>query len=126
MSAKAGRGSDQFVVRLPDGMRDRIKAAAETNNRSMNAEIVATLEKEYPATPPDIHQVTVEVLQLLGLLTVMTEQDRIKTVSEKENELRKRGVNCEISMHKNTLKLLMASGNIKYEFELQEAPPDDL
>lgn len=30
-------------------MRDRIKAAAEANNRSMNAEIVATLEKKYPA-----------------------------------------------------------------------------
>lgn len=40
---------DQFVVRLPDGMRDRIKAAAEANNRSMNAEIVATLLEKYPA-----------------------------------------------------------------------------
>lgn len=43
---------DQFIVRLPDGMRDRIKAAAETNNRSMNADIVATLEEAYPAPPP--------------------------------------------------------------------------
>lgn len=40
---------DQFVLRLPDGMRDRIKRAAEINNRSMNAEIVATLEEKYPA-----------------------------------------------------------------------------
>lgn len=39
---------DQFVVRLPDGMRDRIKDAADANNRSMNAEIVATLEEKYP------------------------------------------------------------------------------
>lgn len=31
------------MLRLPDGMRDQIKAAAETNNRSMNAEIVAAL-----------------------------------------------------------------------------------
>ncbi|SDX21274.1 Arc family DNA-binding protein [Roseicitreum antarcticum] len=45
---KPGRGSDQFALRLPDGMRDRIKAAADTNNRSMNAEIVATLERAYP------------------------------------------------------------------------------
>lgn len=43
-----GRGSDQFPLRLPDGMRDRIKAAAEANNRSMNAEILATLEEAYP------------------------------------------------------------------------------
>lgn len=39
---------DQFMLRLPDGMRDRIKAAAEENNRSMNAEIVATLTEKYP------------------------------------------------------------------------------
>ncbi len=36
-------------MRLPDGMRDRIRSAAEANNRSMNAEIVATLEEKYPA-----------------------------------------------------------------------------
>lgn len=48
MSEKTGRGSDQFMLRLPDGMRDRIKAAADANNRSMNAEIVAALEEKYP------------------------------------------------------------------------------
>ncbi|RHZ98836.1 Arc family DNA-binding protein [Cereibacter sphaeroides] len=42
------RELDKVIVRLPDGMRDRIKAAAEANNRSMNAEIVATLEETYP------------------------------------------------------------------------------
>lgn len=36
------------MLRLPDGMRDRIKAAAEMNNRSMNAEIVAALERAFP------------------------------------------------------------------------------
>ncbi|QRZ15959.1 Arc family DNA-binding protein [Paracoccus methylovorus] len=36
--------NDKFMLRLPDGMRDRIKAAAERNNRSMNAEIVMALE----------------------------------------------------------------------------------
>ena len=34
---------DRFIVRLPDGMRDRIAEAAKANNRSMNAEIVARL-----------------------------------------------------------------------------------
>jgi hypothetical protein len=42
---------DQYMLRLPDGMRDRIRAAAERNNRSMNAEIVATLEEKYPPLP---------------------------------------------------------------------------
>ncbi|EJC69376.1 Arc-like DNA binding domain protein [Rhizobium leguminosarum bv. viciae WSM1455] len=35
---------DQFVLRLPDGMRERIKESAERNGRSMNAEIVALIE----------------------------------------------------------------------------------
>ena len=42
---------DQFMIRFPDGLRDRIKAAAAANNRSMNAEIVATLEEAYPPEP---------------------------------------------------------------------------
>lgn len=41
---------DRYMLRLPDGMRDRIRAAATTRGRSMNAEIVATLEEAYP--PP--------------------------------------------------------------------------
>lgn len=49
MTTPPSKQLDQFVVRLPDGMRDRIKAAADANNRSMNAEIVATLEEKYPA-----------------------------------------------------------------------------
>lgn len=48
MSNKAGRGSDQFMLRLPEGMRDRIKFAADSNGRSMNAEIVSALEAAYP------------------------------------------------------------------------------
>lgn len=34
---------DKFIIRLPDGMRDQIRAAAEANGRSMTAEIVARL-----------------------------------------------------------------------------------
>lgn len=38
---------EQFMLRLPDGMRDRIKAAADANKRSMTQEIVATLEQHF-------------------------------------------------------------------------------
>jgi len=34
-------------VRMPDGMRDRLKAAASENKRSMNAEIVARIEGSF-------------------------------------------------------------------------------
>jgi hypothetical protein len=40
---------DKFILRLPDGMRDRIKAAATVNRRSMNSEIVLHLERVFPA-----------------------------------------------------------------------------
>lgn len=38
------RGSDQFILRMPDGMRDRIKELAADNRRSMNSEIITMLE----------------------------------------------------------------------------------
>ena len=39
--------SEQFVVRMPDGMRDRIAEVARANNRSMNAEIIARMERSF-------------------------------------------------------------------------------
>lgn len=36
---------DRFMVRLPDGMRDTLKSIADANKRTMNAEIVARLER---------------------------------------------------------------------------------
>lgn len=35
---------DQFVLRFPDGMREKIKRAAAENGRSMNAEIIHRLQ----------------------------------------------------------------------------------
>lgn len=45
MARVPSRGSDQFVVRFPPRMRDRIREAADGNGRSMNAEILARLER---------------------------------------------------------------------------------
>lgn len=39
--------SEALNLRLPDGMRDRIKDSAKSNNRSMNAEAVARLEASF-------------------------------------------------------------------------------
>lgn len=36
--------ADKFMLRMPDGMRDRIAALAKANGRSMNAEIVHHLQ----------------------------------------------------------------------------------
>ena len=39
--------ADRFQVRMPDGLRDRLRDAAEANKRSMNAEIIARLEASF-------------------------------------------------------------------------------
>ena len=44
----SSRTADKFVVRLPDGMRERIAEVAKTTHRSMNSEIVARLEASLP------------------------------------------------------------------------------
>jgi hypothetical protein len=36
---------DKFMLRLPEGMREQIKNSAAINNRSMNSEIIASLEE---------------------------------------------------------------------------------
>ena len=46
------RDQDKFMVRMPEGMRERIAEAAKANNRSMNAEIVARLEESFPPERP--------------------------------------------------------------------------
>lgn len=43
--------ADKFLVRMPDGLRERIAFAAARNERPMNSEIVAALEKAFPAIP---------------------------------------------------------------------------
>jgi plasmid stability protein len=42
---RPGRGSDQFIVRLPPGMRDTLADLAAEHGRSMNAEVVDALAK---------------------------------------------------------------------------------
>lgn len=49
--AKTGRQSFQQMVRLPDDLRDRLKAEADTAGRSLNAEIVLRLEQSFDALP---------------------------------------------------------------------------
>ncbi|OBQ58044.1 Arc family DNA-binding protein [Mesorhizobium loti] len=58
---------EQFQLRLPPGLRERIKAHADENGRSTNAEIVRVLEREFPE-PWKLEE---RVDQLHGLLTIL-------------------------------------------------------
>jgi hypothetical protein len=59
-TTKAGRGSEQFMLRMPPGMRAALAAEAETNGRSMNAEIVARIDFSFQQllSPEGLIQVT--------------------------------------------------------------------
>lgn len=39
--------ADKYIVRFPDGMRDRIAEAAKGNSRTINGEIIARLERSF-------------------------------------------------------------------------------
>ncbi len=43
-NAPPSRTADKFIVRLPEGMRERLAEAAKANDRSMTAEVVSALE----------------------------------------------------------------------------------
>lgn len=53
---RPSRSSDQFIMRLPEGMRDRIKSASEMNNRSMNSEIVERLQYTFEGLDADLSE----------------------------------------------------------------------
>lgn len=38
---------DRFIIRMPDGLRDKIKVVAAQNRRAMNSEIILRLEKSF-------------------------------------------------------------------------------
>ncbi|MBB2832326.1 UNVERIFIED_ORG: plasmid stability protein [Rhizobium esperanzae] len=61
--------AERFQIRLPAGLRDRIKAYAERHGRSMNTEIVRVLEREFPETWP----LSVQITQLVSLSNALKE-----------------------------------------------------
>lgn len=66
-SLPPSRTADQFVVRLPTGMRDIISEAAKLSGRSMNAEIVARLERSlYPASDEESAMAAIRTLMEHG------------------------------------------------------------
>lgn len=54
---------EKFVIRLPNGLREQIKALSEQNRRSMNSEIIMVLEKHIQQfTQEDIQDFRAEEL----------------------------------------------------------------
>jgi len=68
--------AERFQVRLTAGLRDRIRAMAEANGRSMNTEIVSTLESAYP----DPAQFREELGFLDAIDEIQQKLDRLRSV----------------------------------------------
>ena len=50
------RHADKYIIRLPDGMRDRIKTSADEQSRSMNAQIVHMLQSYFDQLDDQVAQ----------------------------------------------------------------------
>lgn len=55
----ANKDMAQFLLRLPESMRDALKAAGIQNSRSLNSEILARLKDSFELSRPDI-EATIE------------------------------------------------------------------
>lgn len=78
-SIRPHQGSDKYIVRFPDGMRDRIADAAKANNRSMNSEIIARLLASFE--PQERYPLALRID-----LTV-SEETRVKEIQDAINAL---------------------------------------
>lgn len=78
------RTDPQINLRIPADLKERIEAAAKSNNRSMTAEIVSSLSAWYPpqftlATREDIIQAVDFVKSRSTILEEQIERERIFT-----------------------------------------------
>ena len=60
---RAPQSAEKYIVRFPDGMRERIAQAAKKSNRSMNAEIVARLEESFAARNDAVVMAAMDVVR---------------------------------------------------------------
>lgn len=75
-----------FGLRMPDDLKARVQAAAEANNRSLNAEIVATLEEKYPAPSPRQYDLG-DVYLMMDRLSMAEDDDQQFRILQEVNHL---------------------------------------
>ena len=88
MVNRTAQSLDKFIVRLPDGMRDRIGIAARENKRTMNAEIVARLEASFRAEGQAVAANDPDFVQLRDRIESLEEQVGGLTEGHSEHEKR--------------------------------------
>ncbi len=77
--------AERFQIRLPAGLRDRIKAYAERHGRSMNTEIVRVLENQFPEPWPIDRRIG-ELLELVHVLKGAASNESVDRLSSEIEE----------------------------------------
>jgi hypothetical protein len=78
---------DKIIIRVPNGMRDRIKRVADLNNRSVNAELLVLLDRTYPAETA-IDEYLQDIAEIVGKLPAEKRADVWRDVFNRLDALR--------------------------------------
>ncbi|RVT80197.1 Arc family DNA-binding protein [Agrobacterium sp. CNPSo 2736] len=79
---KSIQPQDKYVLRLPDGMRERIKYEADRYGRSMNAEIIHRLESTLIHSPEKVQELKWEAEEQAAEISELEQ-----TIVEKDDEI---------------------------------------
>lgn len=100
------RTADKFVVRLPEGLRDQIDAAAVADDRSMNSVIVQAVKQYLDA------QNRQELLLTALASAVLDDKVRVNQISETAESVNQTTGNLVASGARSLIASLVASGDI--------------
>ncbi|NTF80877.1 Arc family DNA-binding protein [Rhizobium rhizogenes] len=94
---------DQFQLRLPPGLRDKLKAEGETWGRSTNTEIVQRLEWSLQYSPEKIAELESEVVEQAAEISELEE-----AIAEKDDEIArlKEQVTFHMGMNKSLSEIV--------------------
>jgi predicted DNA-binding protein len=85
VGAPTSRESDKFILRMPDGMRERLAEVAESQGRTMNAVVIGVLA-EYLAGAQSLESQLGEIkTALLALTDKVTEQGQAISKTSKKS-----------------------------------------
>lgn len=88
---KKSREADKFVVRLPEGKREEIAAAARDHHRSMNAQILVAIENDKTVMRLEKEH-RIEKMSLIWQIETMAEimEDLVKGSPERQEAAREK------------------------------------
>lgn len=125
-----------YGLRMPPDLKGRVKAAAEASGRSMNAEIVATLEEKYPAPPAAPVDRAIEIAEeMFQIARAMADKNMntlemaigLTKIKELEDEFRKLQESSPFlrALGDQTMTSSLTTPKQPPKYELSRGNPDD-